>query len=500
MAKFAKFLDQRGIFWGVAFLLIFIPIYPKFPLFSVPGIYVSVRLEDFLVALVVLTWMGLMVLKKEKKFLSQALTQLCLLFFAVGGLSLISAIFITKNIVPHIAFLHFLRRIEYMSLMFVAYHSLKRTKDIKILAGCLGLTTTGVFVYGLGQKFFGWPVISTMNKEFSKGLVLKLTWWARINSTFAGHYDLAAYSVLILCLSVAFLMVVKNKWAKIFTFLIILMSYYLLILTASRVSFAAYILAISFLLILLGKKWWVGPVVALSIFGMLLSADFSQRYASTFNIDLSFLSGAVKVKPSEIAIAPIPTPIPTLIPDDSTNPVMIKPGKPQPTSTPTATPTPLPPVDEPVEPTDMAVARSTDIRLKVEWPRAIRAFAKNPFLGTGYSSITLATDNDYLRILGEVGLLGTLVFAAIFLEIGRKAFLFWRQTNKKMKSKYKFERAIVLGIGAAGIGFLLNGMFIDVFEASKIAFIFWILMGVMMKTIDLVNHENLPAGRQGMKT
>src|SRR5205814_2283829 len=45
--------------------------------------------------------------------------------------------------------------------------------------------------------------------------------------------------------------------------------------------------------------------------------------------------------------------------------------------------------------------RSTSIRLNVEWPRAVRALTKNPLLGTGYSSITLATDNDYLRALGE---------------------------------------------------------------------------------------------------
>ena len=58
--------------------------------------------------------------------------------------------------------------------------------------------------------------------------------------------------------------------------------------------------------------------------------------------------------------------------------------------------------------------RSVSIRLNVEWPRAIRAFSKNPLLGTGYSSITLATDNDFLRLLGEVGLVGALAFFLIF--------------------------------------------------------------------------------------
>ena len=61
--------------------------------------------------------------------------------------------------------------------------------------------------------------------------------------------------------------------------------------------------------------------------------------------------------------------------------------------------------------------RSTSIRLAVEWPRAMRAFYKSPFLGTGYSSITLATDNDYLRALGETGILGLTSFVLIFINM-----------------------------------------------------------------------------------
>lgn len=486
MEKLLKFLEEKGLFWGIAFLLFFIPIYPKFPLLAVPGTYVAIRLEDFLVASILGLWgiLGLLgVIRGRKRLFFPGLWPLFLIYFLVGGLSILSAIFITKNIVPHIAFLHFLRRIEYMSLLFAAYYSLHRTKDIKILAASLSLATVGVFIYGVGQKFFGWPVVSTMNKEFSKGMILKLTWWARVNSTFAGHYDLAAFLVLILALSVAFFVAVKNWRARIFVIFLAIVSYYLLILTASRISFAAYLLAVAFVLLALNKRWWVVPVLGLSIIGMLLSSEFSQRYASTFKINLSFLSGAVKVKPKEISLALPPTP--TLV--SGVSGLVVKPLKlGEPTPTPTPTPTPLPPA-EPIESTEMAVARSTDIRLKVEWPRAARAFAKNPLLGTGYSSITLATDNDYLRILGETGILGALAFLAIFLEIGRQVFLFWR------KSKPGFERAIVLGICGAALGLFLNAAFIDVFEASKIAFIFWILMGVMLKTIDLssLKHENI---------
>lgn len=493
MAKLLKFLEEKFLLWGTTFLLFFIPLYPKFPLLNVKGTYVAIRIEDLLVALVIFCWLMVVVFGKKRKYFTQILPRLFLLYFLVGGLSVFSAIFVTKNINPRLALLHFVRRVEYMSLFFVAYWSVRKIKDIKVLGLSLGLSSVGVFVFGIGQKFFGWPVISTMNKEFSKGLILKLTLWARVNSTFAGHYDLAAFLILILCLTAAFFIVIKNRWARLFTVILGIGSYYLLILTASRVSFAAYLLAITLVLLALNKKWWVGPILVLSIAGMFLSTEFSQRYASTFRIDLGFLSPKVKlgqVPPLVLA--------PTLVPKPVVNPEAgeVRPKKrraatePEPTLTPT--PTATPPAQM-VESTEMAVARSGEIRFKVEWPRALRAFAKNPLLGTGYSSITLATDNDYLRMLGETGLLGTLAFMTIFLEMARKLLVFWRKSAKRTKSKPGFEKAVVFGIAGAGFGFLLNGIFIDVFEASKVAFVFWILMGVMVKTIDLktLKHENI---------
>jgi len=109
--------------------------------------------------------------------------------------------------------------------------------------------------------------------------------------------------------------------------------------------------------------------------------------------------------------------------------------------------------------------RSTSIRLNVEWPRAVRALAKNPLLGTGYSSITLATDNDFLRALGETGLLGLLSFLLIFLRL---------------------ELAFFSGVFASLPGLFVNAFFIDIFEASKFAIIFWLFMGIM---VSLANDE-----------
>lgn len=484
MAKLLKLIKEKFAFWSIAFLLFFLPLYPKFPLFSVSDTYVSVRVEDILIAFIVFVFGLILFFKKDFSFLKWPLTKLLGLYFLIGLLAVLNGIFITRNIVPHLAFLHFLRRFEYISLLFVAYYSFKEKKQLKTFGWVLLTSTFGVVFYALGQKFFGWPVVSTMNKEFSKGMILRLTWWARVNSTFAGHYDLAAYMVMILCLIIAVLFLVKNWKTKLVVSFLGLFSFYIVMLTASRVSFGAYLIG-GFLVFWLAKKrWWIIPFLIFSILGMVFSGDLGQRYAATFKINLSFLSGVVAFRPRRVGPAPtlIPTPTPTEIPGP--RPTYV-PGMPIPTQTPT--PTPTPPVatasGEYFEPTDLAVGRSTDIRLKVEWPRAIRAFLKNPILGTGYSSITLATDNDYLRMIGESGLLGSLAFSLVILEIAGRIILF-------LKSKAgREEKLLIIGIAGASVGYFLNATFIDVFESSKIAFFFWIMMGVGLKVIDLNKND-----------
>lgn len=474
-----KRLKSAKINWlslAIISLLIFIPVYPKFPLFNISETYVAIRFEDLLVGAVILLWL-LLEIKHGFPTLRDRVSQLIFLYLVIGGLSSLSALLITKNVVPHIVFLHWLRRIEYMSLFFVAFASVKEIRNIKSYGIAVFIATIGVIIYGLGQKFFAWPVISTMNEEFSKGMLLQLTEWARVNSTFAGHYDLAAYLVMILALTLGFMAGLKNKVAKIAIGLIGFFSLYLLVLTASRVSFVAYLVAVTLILLGLKKYWWIGPILALSFVLMFLSEDFVQRYAKTFNLDLSPLSSRIKIfkRTEEVGIAqmPLETPIAVELEEGVVSQI------------PEVSPTPIArriatPAAEIWKPTtEIAVEYSSAIRFKVEWPRAIRAFGKNPFLGTGYSSVSLATDNDYLRMLAETGLLGFISFWLIFLEIGRRAILFVQ------KEKTGFTKAIVVALAGAAIGIFANAVFIDVFEASKVAFIFWMLMGILVGLMKL---------------
>lgn len=124
---------------------------------------------------------------------------------------------------------------------------------------------------------------------------------------------------------------------------------------------------------------------------------------------------------------------------------------------------------------------SMGIRLDVLWPQAIKGFMSNPLLGSGYSTLVKAnvgeftyaesTDNDYLRLLGETGLLGFSAFAAV---------LYYLTTNALSLAREKARIRHFVGLGVIGgiVGMLLTATYIDIFESSKVAYTFWMLAAV----------------------
>lgn len=488
MKKLIESFEKSLLKYGVAAMLIAIPLYPKFPLFSIPGSWVSVRLEDFLIAFLVLVW-GFNVIRNRFEIFKDDLTKIIIIYLLIGFLSLVSAIFITNSVSVNIGLLHTLRRVEYLSVLFIMVASVKSSKEIIFYLQVIFLTLLMVFIYGVGQKFLAFPAVSTMNVEFAKGFSLQLQPDARISSTFAGHYDLAAYLVLILPLTISILVGAKNKFVKIIMFILFLLAFWLMLSSASRISFIAYIISITVTLWLLKRRLLIVPIVGLSILASLYSPQLTSRYGQGFQVALTKIKQIQFTlpwdkKPTLISFTPVTTPTP--IPDI---PGTLSPKKYRiiPTPTPTIVQTQKKEVfyGAGVE-MPQTEDRSASIRFKVEWPRAMKALAKNPFLGTGYSSITLATDNDYLRALGEIGILGFLSFFLVLITIAQR-FRKYISVNKEMT----ILRAAIIGIMGGALGFLGNATFIDVFEASKVAITFWLFIGLGLAIIKISAKERV---------
>ncbi len=309
-------------------------------------------------------------------------------------------------------------------------------------------------------------MISTTNSEFSKGQIIYLTPGGRVNSTFAGHYDLAVFLMMVLSVLAALIFTTRklliNSWYGVLG----VFSAFVLVLTAARFSFFAAIGGIVAALVLSKKYKLVILILILAVGVLVYPSQLQKRLISTVSVNIlgggeRYVATPDEKERSQLNLSTIPpssSPSASISAEekDSTGPAKsvadIAPG-------------------EPVDPTELGVYRSFQIRLNVEWPRAINAFLKNPLLGTGYSSIGVATDNDFLRSIGEVGVLGTLSFALILIEIVKRVI-------QNFKSGNKFIRNFSAGILAMILAFLLNAIFIDVFEASKVAALFWLIIGV----------------------
>ena len=538
-----NFIDQHLLFYASLFLLIFIPLYPKIPLFdAIPGYIVRVRLEDIFVGLTTLFY--LMQVWRKKVSWKNPVAKWILAYIAVAFLSIISGLFIIRTIpleTIHLAksVLHLLRYIEYFALLFILYSSIKSEKDLQVVIYVLALTVLLVSIYGYGQKYRYWPVFSTMNREFSKGMVLYLTEHARVQSTFAGHYDLAAFLVLLLPIFYVLGIKSQKKLERISFKILHLIGLWLLVVSASRTSFAAYLLAILFAIIFLAwqeqsllKRLWailrrgLSFSVLILLMILLFGGDMQDRFLQLLRAyPEAYTAYEESVQFSEEQIA--------LLEDKYENLAKFVKNRGNPpdnglavdentafTADNTITRTDEQPVSSrPVDvyedipdkvleedsqgnlvvvekertwsPNAMKYGLSLAIRLDELWPNAIRGFMTNPLLGSAYGTLNKkefyqfteaeSTDNNFLRTLGETGLLGFITFYGIFLVI-------FYQIKQNQKAS-PWLKNLNLAFMAASIGLLANALYIDVFASSKVAFTYWALAGAILAINYQQSHE-----------
>jgi hypothetical protein len=355
-------------------------------------------------------------------------------------------------------------------------------------------------------RFFDFPAVQTMNSEFAKGILLHLTPESRVSSTFAGHYDLAAYLVFLIPIIASVLL---ENWKRPLYFLSFVFAILTLILTASRISFIAYVLSMSVFFISQKKFRWF--LLTILVTGMLMATNQSmtQRFKESIQVKTVFVNeetGAIIVDQTiQADTLPAGT---TFVPVEK---------KPESKARPRLTQEEQVKLERKLIEKELEDARkggevitaeearrrmlakrakelqefvardvvATDIsastRFQVEWPRAINAFLSNPLLGTGPGSITESTDNDYLRWLGETGLLGTILFVFLLGTLGKNAL----QAHTHTHGRHKLAYGYLFGLGAL----MINASYIDVFEASKVAFTFWTLSGIFVAYVHTLFHH-----------
>lgn len=459
MSKHLSLFDSISKYL-IAAVLIIVPLFPKFPLLKIPGSYVAIRFEDLLLlSLAVLVFIK--VAGNFKAFFKDDIARAFITFFIVGLASLLVGSFLTQTVDFKVGVFHWARRIEYVVPFFAGLLLLKKEKvseNLNFYLKILMLVVGIAFIYGLGQMYLRFPVIITQNEEYSKGVALFWTPGSHINATFAGHYDMAAFLVIVLPIFISLLFLIKDKVGKALLFLVSGSGLWLLINSLSRTGQISYLIAVTIPFLFLKKFKALAVVLVISIILIGQSSGVDQRfkrliYVFTQKTNFGRVTGYVVPKF-------------TIYAQESTLPAR--------RDVPTPTPAPLPVLED----------RSASIRINVEWPRAIRAFLKNPIMGTGYSSIDLATDNDFLRILGETGILGLAAFFLIFVRIGA----IFVKGLPLIKNTPPLEKAFIYGLVGALVGTFLSALFIDLFEASKFATLFWLILGYGVYLLRNLEH------------
>lgn len=541
-------------------LLLFIPLYPKLPLVDIQNTWVYIRVEDFIVLFAIAVWVYLLI--KKKVTLNTPLTIPILAFWTMGAIATIHGVVIIfptiAQVFPNVALLAYLRHIEYLSLFFVAYSAVKNKQFVFASIVTVLVTLLLVVAYGFGQKFLSFPAYLTMNEEYAKGIPIIISPLNRISSTFAGHYDLAAYLVLIIPIAVSLIFGVRNYILKILLALTATLGVILLLMTVSRVSFFVLFIALFAVVFFQKRKliYFFIPLVAVAgAFFMLTQSSLLSRFGSTVKeVDVlvdtksggaighvkleerSYLSNKL-ILINEDAKATIsgnltPTPIfydPTVprVLQKYRIPLQIGIVQAKITSTGETLPQGSSYINLSLSPVirrmnsffyeyppniatsaaqiqivtgDFLVKRASaydlsfTTRFQGEWPNALLAFGRNIFFGSGYGSVSLAVDNNYFRMLGETGLLGTVSFIVIFIILG----VYIRKTLPLVESKV--IRSFVIGFVAGVIGLSLNAILIDVFEASKVAFVLWLLTGIVVGALSLYRTRHFNIYKELLKT
>ena len=380
----------------------------------------------------------------------------------------------THTISTNLGILHLARRIEILLFLPFFVSIIKSKRKAYVLLGTLSLVVLLASLYALGQRYLHFPAVSTTNAELAQGVVYYIQPFGRIISTFAGHYDLAIFLVMALTIisSVIFyFMQKKNMFYVAWLGFLGVLSGVVLVMTAARLSFVAALVGIILALILAGKKKFILVLFILVALALAYPSQLRDRFVSTFTVNILRSWQTYFNKSSTGTKLNIPTlPRGTIRdPKDATDETAL--------TSPDIVP------GEPTDITDLGVYRSFEIRIRAEWPRAIRAFIKNPLLGTGYSSVGLAIDNDILRSLGEVGILGTFAFFLVIYETVKRIITIYR-------SQSGFVKYLSGGTLAMIFAFIVNSLFIDVFEASKTGSIFWMILGITLALGKLSERKN----------
>lgn len=447
----------------ILLLIYFIPLYPRIEVFRIPGVATAIRFEDFVLAAIYSMWVLFLLMPKRnnRRIIPNNRITLGIVIFFVSALVSTIVGMLKGTIDAGVGLVFLLRYVEYFLMYFVVFS----WASVRYFGNYLKAMISVLLVV-IGITYFdGFDLIPYFFKE----LYGMIEGWHKghVHGTFSHNYDLGAYLFinLALLLAVFFIHSVYKKnrsginagkikrqnrkyienqslllyglkreplitnglinvfgttrLSRIMFHIVLLSLIFLIILVYSRISIMAAITSAVVLGLISKPGIKILPVAVTAIFatGILVVGQYIP---------------AILVIGSEIGTGDV----------------------------------------------------SFQWRLKI-WAMIMELFSKNILLGGGLSSvakvfmetgeesfIATATECWYIRVLGEMGIIGLFCF-----------FVFKYLILKELYERYKQSRNILLrqyygGLFALSIGLLVNALFIDIYTSFKIILFYMLLLGL----------------------
>lgn len=436
----------------------------------------NIRIEDFVVAAVYMLWLA--GLFSGRFSLKNVLNFKIIIFYLIYGLAItILGIFVFKTVDPwHLGILHWLRRVEYLGMYLVAATVLKR-KNLKEYLYILLIVGILAWIYGVLQWKDIVPGVHTLSKSGQVGTYRDLGY---VISTFAAHYDFGAFLILMSLLSWWGYFSHQGRKYKFFFLGLVLGFWWMALLAYARAAYMGLLVSAVFVLTAKLSPWAVLPLAEIiNTFNRYLGGKFSL-YSYNFQFKREVIQPTRQAFPTPDVVRPTRTPQLTLTPKPIDKALSPLPSPPQLTQRAGSVRDYLDSfvntwsntLNKYIGKIDINLDPSANIRLK-EWPDRLAKVNYHFLWGGGYYAGGLGADNDYLRRLLEVGVIGLSVFLLILLDFIRLSWRRFRSSNNL------YEKHFHLIMAAYMIGLLVEAVFIDIFAASKIAFSFWFLMGMV---------------------
>jgi O-antigen ligase len=111
------------------------------------------------------------------------------------------------------------------------------------------------------------------------------------------------------------------------------------------------------------------------------------------------------------------------------------------------------------------------------WGSALDGFRHHPIFGYG-AGVTHVTDGNYIRLLGENGIVGTVLYLSL---LG-----YYMQIMRKERERIPSAKSVFFMI----LSLLFAAVFIDMFRASKPMETLWLAVGLVIGVSSLKSEEN----------